>query len=129
TLVSVSAAGGVADGSSTSASISGDGRYVAFDSTARNLVDGDVDARSDVFVRDRQTGTTTRLSPDHVDDFFGLPSPVPLASVRPRISGDGRYVTFREDTVGGGIPVPLSILVIVERETGTATEIEGGTFD
>ena len=129
TLVSVSAAGGVADGSSTSASISGDGRYVAFDSTARNLVDGDVDARSDVFVRDLQTGTTTRLSPDHVDDFFGLPSPVPLASVRPRISGDGRYVTFREDTVGGGIPVPLSILVIVERETGTATEIEGGTFD
>src|SRR6478735_6433533 len=48
-LVSVSASGGVADGASTQASISDDGRYVAFASTATNLVDGDLDARSDVF--------------------------------------------------------------------------------
>ena len=108
-----------------SASISHDGRYVAFASTATNLVDGDLDARSDVFVRDLQTGTTTRLSPDHVDGLLGSSSPFPISSVRPRISGDGRYVAFREDTVGGGIPITLSILVIVERETGTATEIEG----
>ena len=105
TLVSVSATGGVADGPSTSASISDDGRYVAFDSTATNLVDGDVDARSDVFVRDLQTGTTTRLSPDHVDGLFGSPSPSPVSSVRPRISGDGRYVAFREDTAIEGIPI------------------------
>jgi Tol biopolymer transport system component len=45
-----------------SAVISDDGRYVAFDSYANNLVPGDTNATSDVFVRDRQTGTTHRIS-------------------------------------------------------------------
>jgi len=43
-------------------SISADGRFVAFTSFASNLVPGDTNSRADVFVRDRQTGTTERVS-------------------------------------------------------------------
>ena len=42
--------------------ISADGRFVAFYSEATNLVPGDTNGASDVFVRDRQTGTTRRVS-------------------------------------------------------------------
>ena len=38
--------------------ISADGRFVAFNSDATNLVPGDTNGARDVFVRDRQTGTT-----------------------------------------------------------------------
>ena len=51
-----------ANGSSGSAGLSADGRYVLFDSTASNLVPGDTNGAQDVFVRDLQTGTTTRVS-------------------------------------------------------------------
>ena len=64
TRVSVDSAGTQGDGDSSDPSISADGRYVAFDSLATNLVAGDTNAFSDVFVRDRQTGTTTRVSVD-----------------------------------------------------------------
>ena len=42
--------------------ISADGRFVAFDSLASNLVPGDTNGTNDVFVRDRRAGTTTRVS-------------------------------------------------------------------
>jgi Tol biopolymer transport system component len=45
-------------------SISADGRFVAFVSDASNLVSGDTNTLSDVFVRDRQNGTTERVSVD-----------------------------------------------------------------
>ncbi len=69
-------------------SISADGRYVAFQSYATNLVVGDTNNTYDVFVRDRQSGTTERVSIDssgvqgHGDSFI------------PSISADGRYVAF-----------------------------------
>jgi tricorn protease-like protein len=50
------------NGDSGSPSISADGRYVGFDSAASNLVPGDTNANSDVFVRDLQTGITQRVS-------------------------------------------------------------------
>ncbi len=40
--------------------ISADGRYVAYVSAATNLVAGDTNAKTDIFVHDRQTGSTTR---------------------------------------------------------------------
>ena len=49
---------------SYSPSISADGRYVAFASWASNLVPGDTNGISDVFVRDLQTGAITRVSTD-----------------------------------------------------------------
>jgi Tol biopolymer transport system component len=51
-----------ADGNSTDASISGDGRYVAFQSGATNLVGGDTNGFGDIFVRDLLSGTTVRVS-------------------------------------------------------------------
>ena len=48
--------------SSYEPAISGDGRYVGFDSDAGNLVVGDTNARRDAFVRDRQAAGTVRAS-------------------------------------------------------------------
>src|SRR5688572_12219341 len=58
--VSVHSSGSQGDGASTSPSISADGLIVAFSSSATNLVPGDTNAKSDVLVHDRTTGTTTR---------------------------------------------------------------------
>ena len=78
-------------------SISADGRFVAFDSIATNLVPGDTNgdpqfepSGEDVFVRDRQTGTTERVS------VFsdGSESPASSAGADPAISTDGRFVAF-----------------------------------
>src|SRR6266487_3090968 len=60
--VSVTSRGKQADGSSAGPAVSDDGRFVAFDSAATNLVPGDTNGRTDVFVRDRLTGATTRVS-------------------------------------------------------------------
>lgn len=68
--------------------LSADGRYVAFESPATNLVADDTNNRDDVFVRDRATGTTERVSVA-TDGAQGNGS-----SVRPAISDDGRYVAF-----------------------------------
>jgi hypothetical protein len=62
--VSVDSAGVEANLSSSWASVSGDGRYVVFESSASNLVAGDTNGVADVFVHDRTTGVTTRVSVD-----------------------------------------------------------------
>ena len=51
--------GGQANGASSNARISADGRYVVFTSQATNLVPGDTNGVSDVFLRDLAAGTTT----------------------------------------------------------------------
>ena len=62
TRVSVSSSGAEANGDSFAPALSSDGRYVAFSSAATNLVDGDTNDANDVFIRDRQGNTTTRVS-------------------------------------------------------------------
>src|SRR5690349_13214160 len=62
--VSVSSTGAQGNGASYGASISADGRFVAFGSLASNLVRGDANRTGDVFVRDRLRGTTERVSVD-----------------------------------------------------------------
>ncbi|MEV4873216.1 TolB family protein [Streptomyces syringium] len=76
-------------GSSSAPAISADGRYVAFASTRDDLVPGDTNLRSDVFVRDRWKGTTKRVSVRNDG------TQVRLASVQPVISADGSKVGFR----------------------------------
>jgi len=88
TRVSVASDGAQANGPSGYASISADGWYVAFDSSATNLVSGDTNNHSDVFVRDRETTTTTRVS--LASDGTQGNGNSSYASV----SGDGRYVAF-----------------------------------
>jgi Tol biopolymer transport system component len=88
--VSVDTTGGDADGSSILPSISDDGRYVAFESGASDLMTGDGNGLPDIFVRDLHVGTTARVSVDTTggdpnDDSHGF---------GPSISGDGRYVAF-----------------------------------
>ena len=73
-LVSASTNGSVGNGSSKSAVLSPDGRYVAFASIASNLVPGDTNRLQDVFVRDLQTGTTTLASFGSVSSSVGYPS-------------------------------------------------------
>jgi Tol biopolymer transport system component len=86
---SVSTAGAQGTGASSSAAISADGRYLVFQSTAPNLVSGDTNASSDVFLRDRFVGTTLRLSVD------GACANADGASSGPAISGDGAFVAFQ----------------------------------
>lgn len=82
--------GNAASGStlSPSVAISTDGRFVAFTSTASNLVPGDTNGTTDVFVRDRQTGTTERVS------VSSAGAQANDASTDPAISGDGTLVAF-----------------------------------
>ena len=89
--VSLDSAGAQGNSHSYNPSISGDGRYVAFYSYASNLVAGDSNGYLDVFVRDRQTNTTTRVS---VDSAGAQGNNSSRAS---SISGDGRFVTFQSD--------------------------------
>jgi archaellum component FlaF (FlaF/FlaG flagellin family) len=91
TRVSVASDGTEGNGRSWAPSISADGRYVAFYSEASNLVPGDTNGRADVFVHDRLTGQTTRVSVAS-DGTEGNG-----ASEFPRISADGRYVAFISD--------------------------------
>ena len=86
--VSVDSFGREGNGDSLSASISSDGRYVAFGATSFNLVGGDTNGRRDIFVHDRQTGATERVS---VDSLGGESNG---SSEGPSISSDGRYVAF-----------------------------------
>ena len=63
TRVSISTAGEEANGPCYQPAVSSDGRYVAFISTATNLVSGDDNNAADVFLHDRQSGITTRCNP------------------------------------------------------------------
>ncbi len=86
--VSVSSSGIEGNNFSTRPAISADGRYVVFHSWASNLVLGDTNNKVDVFLRDRQTGTTERVS---VSSSGGNPDG---ESQFPKVSADGRYVVF-----------------------------------
>ena len=89
-LASVSTNGGFGNGNSGPAVMTPDGRYVAFVSSASNLVPGDTNGIPDIFVRDMQSGTTMLASP-------GAKSTGPTAgsySAGPLITPDGRFVAF-----------------------------------
>jgi hypothetical protein len=88
TRVSTRSNGDQANGSSLYPKISADGRFVAFESSATNLVPGDGNGVSDVFVKDRKTGKTRRVS---VRSNGAQGNNVSLYS---DISPNGRYVTF-----------------------------------
>jgi len=88
TRVDVSSAGGQADRSAASLTISIDGQIVAFDSYATNLVTGDTNGVIDVFVHDRVTGVTERVSVDSAGNQSNG------ESTWPALSADGRYVAF-----------------------------------
>jgi Tol biopolymer transport system component len=88
TRASVTAGGTQAHGASGAPSLSGDGRYIAFESDAADLVPGDTNGVTDIFVRDRLTGLTVRASVSSA----GVQANG--SSSQARMSPGGRYVTF-----------------------------------
>jgi len=97
-------------------SISDDGRFVVFASTANGIVSGDTNNRSDVFLHDRQANTTIRLSASFTDPAD--PSGSNIAA-EPSISGDGRYVVFLATP-----PIQLGTQVVLyDRMAGTQQTI------
>ena len=89
TRITVGTAGEKANGSSSSPIVSADGRFVWFTSAASNLVAGDTNNHTDLFVHDRQTSTTTRVN---LTAATGQPlnGDVDLGAVSP----NGRWVAF-----------------------------------
>ena len=90
-LVSLTNGGQQGNSFSDSPAISSDGRYVAFCSPSSNLVSGDTNSNYDVFVRDRTSGTTERVSVASDGTEGNGQSDLGLAT----ISGDGRVIAFR----------------------------------
>jgi uncharacterized repeat protein (TIGR01451 family) len=120
--VSVGTGRAQGNGGSFDAALSADGRFVAFDSSATNLVAGDTNAQSDVFVRDRQSGRTTRVSVgnDGVQGNFDSSSPV--------LSADGRFVVF-ESTATNLVPEDTngqSDVFVHDRQRGRTTRVSVG---
>ncbi len=94
TRVSVDSAGSQAQGGSSFApTVSADGRYVSFGTGADNLVANDTNGLIDIFVHDRTSGVTSRVSIDSA----GAQLEVGGATNYPAISADGRFVAFRTD--------------------------------
>jgi probable HAF family extracellular repeat protein len=89
--ISLSSTGKPGNGASTLPAISADGRFVAFTSSADNLVPNDSNHRPDVFVRDRTAGKTELMSASAA----GVPGND--LSRNPAISGDARFVAFESD--------------------------------
>ena len=121
--VSIASDGTQGNGDSVWPAISADGRYVAFHSHASNLVPGDTNQTWDVFVHDRVTGATERVSVASGGvEVFGI-------SLSPAISADGRYVAFHsgapnlvpDDPIEGSYDV-----LVHDRVTGTTERISVG---
>lgn len=106
TLASIGLNSNPADGDSISPSISADGRYVAFLSSAMNLVDSDTNGVTDVFVRDTCAGATSACTPatQRVSVATGGVQ-ANGASTSATISGTGRFITFESAATNlGAIP-------------------------
>lgn len=127
--VSVASAGTQGNEYSYSPSISGDGRYVAFGSSATNLVEEDTNKESDVFVHDRQTGITELVSiaSDGRQGNGG--------SSMSSISADGRYVAFSSEASNlvegdtnnwcyfGGVDGNCNDIFVHDREMGETQRV------
>ena len=118
-LISVSTKGTQANGMSTFSVISEDGRYVAFESMADNLVSGDNNGLSDIFLRDRQGGATKRIN------LAANGARANGASILDSISEDGRYISYTSeaDNLVSGDTNGQSDVFVYDRQGGTTERI------
>ncbi|MEV0123684.1 hypothetical protein AB0I16_19500 [Streptomyces sp. NPDC050703] len=107
-LLSVAVDGGPADGASGSPVVSADGRVAAFTSAATNLVRGDDNGRSDLFVRDLRGGGLKRV----VEPRGEIHAPV--------LSANGRYVAY------GASDGPRSAVIVRDLRTGRSERADVG---
>ena len=114
TRVSVASSGIQGNAESVEASISGDGRYVAFLSKATNLVAGDSKGQYAIYVHDRRTGQTARAS------VASDGTQANAFSCQPAISADGRYTAFESDAdnLTAGTSKKSRQVYVHDRETG-----------
>lgn len=94
TLVSKSNTSVIGDAASDHANISTNGRYVVFESNAKNLVDGQTDnlSNADIFLRDTVNNTTVKVT----ENYLG--NEADGSSFTPSVSDDGRYVVFTSNS-------------------------------
>ena len=121
TRVSVSSSGVPGNGDSRNPVISTDGRYVAFPSRASNLVAGDANGASDVFVHDRVTGITSRVSVSSSGVEGNSDSFRPVLG----LDTDARHVVFRSfanNLVAGDTNGAWDVFVH-DRVTGMTTRV------
>lgn len=117
--VSVGVAGIGGNGDSILPAISADGRFVAFKSLANNLVADDRNGVVDVFLHDRQSGVTERISVDRLGadaDHFSFP---------PSVSDDGRFVafgSFATDIINNDIN-QVSDVFVRDRQIGVTLQV------
>lgn len=130
--VSVSSSGGQGNGDSAAGTdnplvVTPDGRYVAFASDASNLVPGDVDLTSDVFVHDRRTGKTMIASvPTDGEIVGGAADKISVCGAsQPAISADGRYVAFTScaQYLDGRPTGPFGDVFVHDFKSGATTRV------
>lgn len=121
-LTSATPLGAVGAGDSTEPVVSGDGRFVMFESTAPDLVAGtDTNRVTDVFLRDLKSGTTSRLSTSP-DGNAGNGTSRGVA-----LSADGEVMAFRSestDLVPANPGATVTDLYLIRRSSGTMARIE-----
>ncbi|MEG4116648.1 calcium-binding protein [Microcoleus sp. N9_B4] len=119
TRVSVNSSGNQGNFGSITAAISADGRLVAFESNASNLVTDDTNGTSDIFVHDRLTNTTTMASINSTGDRANR------SSFKPSISADGRFVAFDSlaDNLAAADTNGTNDIFVRDRDTATTTRI------
>lgn len=124
TRVSLDSSGNEANNSSFSNAISADGRYVAFMTWASNLVADDNNNARDIFVHDRQTGMTSRVSVDSTGSEGNGDSSDHISNP-PTISADGRLVAFgsKATNLVPGDTNDVMDIFVHDRQSGETTRI------
>ncbi len=129
--VDVSSAGASGRANAWTVAISDDGRYVAFSSSAAELVPGDTNQAEDAFVRDRKKRTTKRVSVTPKGAELKSDPNGTARTYRAGISGDGKYVFFDTDAnVLGDPPPPHAFFNVLYRRhlaSGKTEAVSVGT--
>ncbi|HSX43192.1 MAG TPA: hypothetical protein VLF59_03840 [Candidatus Saccharimonadales bacterium] len=110
--------------SNSQVSMSQDGRYVLFSSSASNLVSGDTDNAADLFVKDRLTGSVTRVDVSSAGTQANIGG-----DIWGRISADGKYVAFESyatNFVSGTLPANSVHYYLHNMTTGSTDLIDVG---
>jgi Tol biopolymer transport system component len=121
-LISVDSSGTHGNGTSTNATLSNNGRFIVFQSTSTNLVAGDANGVSDVFLHDRKTGVTRRISVDPDGNEANG------ASFLPRLSASGRFVVFDSNATNlvAGDTNGKTDIFVRDLKTGTTSLVSVG---